>query len=143
MNARNEALISIHPRHAHAILDGVKSIELRRRVPKLSVGARLWIYATRPLGAVIGTATVEQVVRGTPEDIWLRFGHQAGLMRSEYDTYFKGANEAIGLILVDVQRSLKCVGIEDLREIRRGFHPPQVLTWISSGEAQALSMLSR
>ena len=128
MTTGNEAIISIHPRHAHAILDGAKTIELRRRIPSVSIGTRLWIYATRPLGAVIGTATVERIVRGEPEEIWLKFGHQTGIERPEYEAYFDGAREAIGLILSKAQRSLKHVAIEDLRDLREGFHPPQVLT---------------
>lgn len=142
MNTGNEAIISIHPRHAHAILEGAKTVELRRRIPSVSIGTRLWIYATRPLGAVIGTVTVERVVRGEPEEIWLKFGHQTGIEWPEYEAYFDGAQEAICLILRDAQRSLKHVAIEDLRDLRRGFHPPQVLTWISCQEAQSLHRMA-
>jgi predicted transcriptional regulator len=142
VTARNEAIISIHPRHAHAILDGKKTIELRRRIPLLPVGTKLWIYATRPLGAVIGTAIINQVVRGDPVEIWQKFGKQSGLERSEYDAYFQGSNEAIGLLLNNAQRSHRNVPIEDLRGLRLGFHPPQVITWISDGEAQCLSQMA-
>src|SRR4051794_32919901 len=44
-----DAIISIHPSYADAILAGEKTIELRRRIPNISQGARLWIYATRPI----------------------------------------------------------------------------------------------
>ena len=142
MTTGSEAIISIHPRHAHAILDGAKTVELRRRIPSVSIGTRLWIYATRPLGAVIGTATVERIVRGEPQEIWLKFGHQTGIERPEYEAYFDGAREAIGLILSKAQRSLRHVAIEDLRDLREGFHPPQVLTWISRQEAQSLHRMA-
>jgi predicted transcriptional regulator len=138
----NEAIISIHPRHAHAILDGDKTIELRRRIPTVSIGTRLWIYATRPIGAVIGAAIVERIVRGDPEAIWLRFGHQTGIERSEYDAYFDGAQEAIALMLTQPQRSVRHVAIEHLRHLRQGFHPPQVLMWISCEEAQSLHRMT-
>ena len=142
VTARDEAIISIHPRHAHAILDGVKTIELRRRVPLLQAGTKLWIYATRPLGAVIGTSMVEQVVRGDPAEIWQRYGSQSGLQRAEYDKYFEGVSEAIGLILTNVLRTPKHVPIEDLRGLRPGFHPPQVITWMSREEAVSLSEMA-
>ena len=142
MISNNEAIISIHPRHAHAILDGTKTIELRRRIPSLSNGTRLWIYATRPLGAVIGTATVEKIVRGEPKEIWVEFGHQTGIERDEYESYFDGAQEAIALILTDAQRSSRHVAIEDLRNLRQGFHPPQVLTWINRQETQFLCQMA-
>ncbi|WP_161626716.1 ASCH domain-containing protein [Sphingobium lactosutens] len=142
MTTANEAIISIHPRHAHAILDGAKTIELRRRIPSVSIGTRLWIYATRPLGAVIGVAIVERIVRGDPEAIWLKFGHQTGVERWEYDAYFDGAQEAIALVLTQPQRNVKHVAIEHLRNLRQGFHPPQVLTWISCEEARSLRQMA-
>ena len=138
MTPESDAIISIHPRHANAILDGAKTIELRRRIPNLSVGTRLWIYATRPVGAIVGMATVERVVRGEPEGIWLAFGDKTGIERDDFDTYFDGAEEAVGLLLVGAQRSIEHVEIEQLRGLRDGFHPPQVMMAISRDEAQRL-----
>ncbi|NIJ09530.1 putative transcriptional regulator [Sphingomonas vulcanisoli] len=142
MTPDSDAIISIHPRHANAILDGAKTIELRRRIPYLSIGTRLWIYATRPIGAVIGMATVERIVRGDPEEIWLEFGDQAGIERIDFDAYFDGAQEAIGLILVDVRRNAEHVEIEQLRCLRDRFHPPQVMMNISNREAQLLHRMA-
>lgn len=142
MTPESDAIISIHPRHANAILDGAKTIELRRRIPTLSIGTRLWIYATRPVGAVIGMATVERIVRGEPEEIWLEFGDQTGINRIDFDAYFNGAGEAVGLLLVDAQRSAEHVDMEQLRCLRDGFHPPQVMMAISSHEAQLLHRMA-
>ncbi|MBX9859245.1 MAG: ASCH domain-containing protein [Sphingomonas sp.] len=138
MTPDGDAIISIQPRYANAILDGVKTVELRRRIPALSVGTRLWIYATLPVGAVIGRATVDRIVRGEPKKIWLEFGDQTGIDRIDFDAYFSGAEEAIGLQLVDVQRSVEQVDISQLRALREGFHPPQVIMTISNREAQRL-----
>ena len=142
MSGENDAIISIHPHHAQAILDGAKTIELRRRIPTLSVGTRLWIYATRPVGAVIGVATVERIVRGEPEQIWLEFGDQSGIGRDDFDSYFDGSSIAIGLLLVNAQRNAEQVAIEKLRRIREGFHPPQVMMSISNHEASALQRMA-
>jgi len=142
MNVENDAIISIHPRHAYAILDGAKTIELRRRIPPLSVGTRLWIYATRPVGAVIGVATVERIVRDDPAQIWLEFGDQSGIDRADFDAYFDGSKVAVGLLLVDAQRSVEQVAIEQLRCLREGFHPPQVMMSISNYEATTLLQLA-
>ena len=142
MTTGNEAIISIHPRHAQAILDGAKTVELRRRIPTLAIGTRLWIYATRPLGAVIGAVTVAQSIRGEPEEIWQNLGSQTCIEYREYEAYFEGALEAIALILAEPERSPKCIAIQDLRDLRHGFHPPQVLTRISSQEAQSLRRMA-
>lgn len=142
MTPDSDAIISIHPRYANAILDGAKTVELRRRIPTVSIGTRLWIYATRPVGAVIGMATVERIVRGQPEDIWSEFGDQAGIDRVNFDAYFDGAEEAIVLILANARRSAEYVEIEQLRLLREGFHPPQVMMAITSHEAQQLHRLA-
>lgn len=142
MNSGNDAIISIHPHHAYAILDGAKTIELRRRIPPLSVGTRLWIYATRPVGAVIGVATVERIVRDDPAQIWLEFGDQSGIDRADFDSYFDGSNVAIGLLLVDAKRNAEQVAIEQLRCLRHGFHPPQVMMSLSNHEAATLHQMA-
>lgn len=142
MTPDSDAIISIHPRHANAILDGAKTVELRRRIPTLSVGTRLWIYATLPVGAIIGLATVDRIVRGEPKKIWLEFGDQTGIDRMDFDAYFSGAEEAIGLLLVDAQRSIEQVEIAQLRGLRDGFHPPRVMMTISSHEAQRLHRMA-
>lgn len=143
MNSDSDAIISIHPRYAHAILDGVKTIELRRRIPSISAGTKLWIYATLPVGAVIGTATVDRIVRGDPEAIWVQFGHQAAIDRPDFDAYFDGAQEAVAILLSEAQRNTEHIEISQLRELRRGFHPPQVMIRINEQESQSLRRLSR
>lgn len=142
MNAENDVIISIHPRHANAILDGAKTVELRRRIPSLSVGTRLWIYATRPVGAVIGVATVERIVRDDPAQIWLQFGDQSGINRGDFDAYFDGTDVAICLLLVNARRNAEQVAIEQLRCLRAGFHPPQVMMSISNHEAEELHKMA-
>ncbi|WP_175506743.1 ASCH domain-containing protein [Bosea sp. CRIB-10] len=137
----SEAIISIRPNFAEAILSGGKTVELRRRVPPIGVGTRLWIYATKPTGAVVGSAIVKKIVRGLPDHVWEKCGDQAGVDRETFDIYFAGAELAIGLVLTDVRRG-RPVSIEKLRSIRTGFHPPQVLARISDEEAISLDQLS-
>ena len=142
MSPETDAIISIHPRYAHAILEGLKTIELRRRIPAISIGTRLWIYATRPVGAVIGAAIVERIVRGDPEEIWVEFGHQAAIARPDFDAYFAGANEAVGLVLAEVQRNPSRVEMAQLKTLRDRFHPPQVIMWINEHESRSLRKMS-
>ncbi len=137
----SEAIISIRPNFAEAILAGEKTVELRRRVPPIGVGTRLWIYATKPVGAVVGSASVKKLVRGTPDEVWEKCGERSGVNREVFDIYFDGAKWAIGLVLVNVHRR-RPVPIEKLRLLRAGFHPPQVIAPISDEEAISLDALS-
>lgn len=131
------ALISIKPKYAEAILAGRKTVELRRRIPALVPGTRLFIYSTLPVGAVVGAVTLEGGARGTPGEIWDEYAPQAGVERDDYNAYFRGTDEAVGLILTCVQR-VAPVTIQALRMLRPGFHPPQVLIRLSHDEARAI-----
>lgn len=136
-----DAIISIRPHFAEAIVSGEKTVELRRRIPAIEIGTRLWIYATRPVASVIGCATVELIIRGSPEQVWAEGGARLGLDRASFDAYLKGTSGAVGLVLADVKRGHP-ISIEELRVVRAGFHPPQVIARISRAEANALDELS-
>lgn len=141
MPEANDAIISIHPGYANAILDGTKTIELRRRIPELATGTRLWIYATRPTAAVVGTATISDVSRAHPRTIWRKHRDGAGVDHAAFMEYFHGTQEAVAILLAAVRR-VGPITIEELRQIRDRFHPPQVLLRLSNAEAKALQQLA-
>lgn len=141
MSESGDAIISIRPKYAEAILRGSKTVELRRRIPKIENGTRLWIYATLPLGAVIGTAIVHEVIRGTPEEIWNLFHTEADVDKDSFDAYYSGAQVALGLMLRNAARC-RATSIDQLRKVRCGFHPPQVLARLSNKETLKLSKLA-
>jgi predicted transcriptional regulator len=136
-----DAIISIHPNYAYAILTGTKTIELRRRVPELASGTRLWIYATRPTGAVIGVATIQEVAKGRPETIWKKHRNGAGVDHASFEAYFSGAQQAVAILLSSV-RHVGPITVDQLREIRDSFRPPQVMTLLTASEANALRKLA-
>jgi len=138
----DEAIISIKPLFAEAILDGRKTVELRRRIPSVEVGARLWVYATRPVAAVVGIAMIDTISRGTPEAVWETYSDRIAIDRYDFDRYFEGASEAIGIRLSSVQR-VHPISIERLRLWKKGFHPPQVLSRLSHAEAKGLLEISK
>lgn len=133
----NEAIISIRPAFAEAIMSGRKTVELRRRIPPIEVGARLWIYSTRPTASIVGIAIIDTIFRGTPQAVWETYSDRIAINRGDFDRYFEGAREAIGIRLSKVQR-MQPIGIEQLRIWKEGFHPPQVLSRITASEAKRL-----
>jgi len=138
----SDAIISIKPQFAEAILSRIKSVELRRRIPNTLRGTRLWIYATRPVGSVVGTALVTDIIRGAPDDIWSAYKNEVGISRDAFFAYYKDANEAIALTLGNVQRRHP-ISIDQLRKLWDGFHPPQVLAKLSADDATKLEVMSR
>ena len=50
---KNNVMLSIHPEFIQAIKDGYKTIEIRKRVPRLNPPYRCYIYCTKPKERVI------------------------------------------------------------------------------------------
>jgi predicted transcriptional regulator len=120
-----DILISVACRHAASILEGKKSVELRRRAPSLPEGTRVWIYSKKPKGAVELAALLMSIVTDAPEKIWRRFGNLAGITRSEFDSYFGNAERASALLLTQVEPLARPVTLEQMRRCSTSFHPPQ------------------
>ena len=142
MSDGDDALISIRPNFARAILAGNKTVELRRRLPSIERGTRLWIYATRPLGAIIGSAVVDEIIEGTPAEVWDMCRDRTAVSRCEFDEYFSGTDRALALVLSDIVKRRE-IGIEKLRQLSKGFHPPQVLARLSRQETAWISRRAR
>ena len=81
------AMLSLKPVYAELILDGSKRWEYRKRpVPNL---AEIVIYASLPVGMVLGSVRVEATLAGSPDEIWEATGSEGGIDRSAYDEYFR------------------------------------------------------
>ena len=136
-----EAIISIHPNHADAILAGRKTIELRRRIPSLPLGTRLWIYATRPTGAIVGIVSIRDVSSAHPSKIWEKHQDAVAIDYATFSSYFNGSKEAVAILLASAKR-IRPIAVDQIRQIRDHFHPPQVLTFLSSTESKALRKIA-
>lgn len=87
-----ELLISIRPEHADNIVEGVKTVEFRRRFPaeERVRGATVWIYSTAPVREVIGLATVVSVERMETAALWHIYADQGAVSRSLFEDYSLG-----------------------------------------------------
>jgi predicted transcriptional regulator len=131
--------VSVKPRFAEKILAGEKSVELRRVRPSVAApGTLVVFYASSPTCEVVGTGRVEAIEVDTPTAIWNRHHDAVGLPRSEYRSYFKGARDAVGIILAEVEALPKSVPLADLRERLAGFEPPQSFRYIDAEQTAAV-----
>lgn len=124
--ARRVALVSIHPRHAHAILAGTKRVELRR-TPVASDVSHVLLYATAPVRAVIGWFEVEHVIRTSKSQLWASHGSVSGVTRREFRAYFAGASQAFGIVVGRVGQLDRPVPLEHIPGVRR---PPQSFQYV-------------
>jgi len=133
-------LISIRPRFVELILGGAKTVELRRTRPKVSPGDRVLLYASSPVRELIGSCAVEQVDAAPVERLWAMHGAQSGVSKSEFDEYFAGAANAVGIVLRDARRVRRPRTLVELRERLPGFAPPQSFRYLSDEEVDRLAI---
>lgn len=133
-------LLSIHPRHANAILTGTKTVELRRRPPAAAPGTLVLIYSTTPVRAVVGWAEIRDVVAGAPDALWDSHGALAEVSEDEFEAYFAGRELAFGLELSTVEAADQPVSLQVLREF--GLDAPQSWRYVPHEVGQQIRTLA-
>jgi len=98
-----DILLSIHPRHFFAIMQGEKTFEYRRAMPAKRVG-KIVFYVTAPIKQAKGYAIVDEVLTDTVDGLWERTGHASGLSEEEYREYFSGLDTASAFALSEPGR---------------------------------------
>ncbi len=134
MQTHDHAMISIRPQYVASILSGKKTIELRRRFIDLSLGSKLWIYSTLPVGAVVGVATLNAVDTDSPSNLWKKYANRTQVSSSEFVDYFQDCEQGVALSLCEIQ-ALEPVNLQTIREIRGVHAMPQVAVRITPEQA--------
>lgn len=119
-------VISIHTRHAHSIIRGEKTVELRKTRPLVATGQPVALYATSPTQAVVAICVIERIEVGHPQDLREDLLERAAITSDEYDAYYADCPRAIALHLADVVALSNPITLDSIR-MRRSWHPPQ--TW--------------
>jgi predicted transcriptional regulator len=150
MHEHNKALLlSVRPPFAESILVGTKTAEVRRQRPSVGPGALVIIYATKPIGAIVGTARIARISGGSPDDMWELHNAEFGITRAEFDNYLDGAGTAYILGITKVQHLVPLLTLEQIRATTN-FQPPQgyryvnqtLLNSLVDGHPQSSSLLA-
>ncbi|HWA04642.1 MAG TPA: helix-turn-helix domain-containing protein [Rhizomicrobium sp.] len=123
--ARRDLVLSIKPEYSTEIVSGRKTVELRRRFsPNIEPGTIALIYESSPTRALTGVASIAEVLHGPTNTIWKRFGDQACIRRSDFDSYFAGAKTGFAIKLRGARPLKRALELQELRD-RFRFEPPQ------------------
>ena len=135
--ARRLMLMSVRPRFVDALLDGRKTVELRRTRPLVYLDQPVAIYATVPVAAVVALATITRVRESSPTAIWEALGPATGIPRREFREYYRGSRSAVAIQLDDVRALDAPVSLETLRS-RGPFQPPQTWHFLEADDVRRL-----
>ncbi|UTS88163.1 helix-turn-helix domain-containing protein [Rhizobium anhuiense] len=135
---QRDVVLSIRPQYSDKILEGRKTVELRRRFPVSAPGGTVaYIYSTSPIRAMVGAAEIKEVLKLPIEQIWAEFEDTAFIDRDNFESYFQGLDFGFALLFDDVKPFSRPIPLTELRE-KFGFEPPQSFLYASRDLRKAL-----
>jgi len=124
-------LFSIKPAYANKILEGLKTVELRRRFPEVGMaGSTAVIYCTSPVRAIIGSAEIKEVRKLPLSRLWRSHGRAACIARDDFNEYFSGQAHGFAIILTGAKTLRSRLTASDLAT-RYGIVPPQSYRYLA------------
>jgi predicted transcriptional regulator len=121
-----DIIMSIHHKHAVKIFNGEKRYEYRRVVPKNINGSKIYLYATIPVGQIVGYLIPGEVISEKKNLVWSQTHKQSGLGGLEFYDYFKGKQRANAIEVKEAFRYLINVNPYDICD----FKPPQSFMYL-------------
>lgn len=125
-----KVLLSIKPEYVDRIFAGTKRYEFRRRPFTNRTVKTVVVYATKPVGKIVGEFDVETIIGQPPEDLWSETAAFSGISRDFFDSYFDGRRIAYALKIGDVRPYSVPIAPEAVME---NFTPPQSYMYVSDG----------
>ena len=108
-------ILSIKPEFVEEIVSGEKQYEYRKILFKQKVDT-VYIYASRPIGKIVGEFKLEEIICDTPENIWKLTKEQSGVTKKFFDKYYEGKDKGVAL------------KIKDCKEYEEGVNPNTLVT---------------
>ena len=123
-------LLSIHPYYAERIIDGSKTVELRKRIPRLTTDDRVYLYATCPVQQVVAAITVADICHGSPHALWRKVKDIACISYADYSRYFSGHRSGYRIVIGKVERFSSPLSLGLLKRSWPSFVPPQSFRYV-------------
>ena len=141
--ASQPLIISLKPSYADLVFEGLKKVELRRRIASQISDRDVFIYVSSPVRKLRGGFRVGQVWEGSPEAVWNIVAELATLDRREFDAYFKGQTVAYALEVTNVWEYQSPVGLSWLRDRFDDFVVPQSWRYAKTEEHEVFQKMER
>lgn len=86
-------LLSIKPEFVEKIISEQKQFEYRRKLPKHEID-KVIVYATLPIGKVVGEFSVKRTLSLPPDELWQQTSEYAGIDKLFFSQYFNRCDVA-------------------------------------------------
>lgn len=122
------ALLSIHPRYAEAILDGLKQVEFRKSALAADV-RRALVYSTAPVQRVVGVFRIERIDRAAPEELWSRYSQVGCITSEDFHAYYAAWRQGAAIVIGEAWRLASPLSLSALAP---GLQAPQSYRYLQA-----------
>jgi predicted transcriptional regulator len=123
-----KVMLSIRPEYVDKIFDGSKRFEFRKSLYRYQAIRTVVVYATRPVGMIIGEFDISEVLCDEPDALWDMTAEYSGITREFFDSYFLGRKRSYAIAVGQVRRYEKPIKPSDLID---NFTPPQSFMYVN------------
>lgn len=109
-----KVLLSIKPEYAEKILSGQKRYEFRKAIFKNTDVRTVVIYATMPVGKIVGEFDFDEVLSDTPQAIWKETQEFSGITKQFFNLYFYGRRTAHAIKVREARRYDEPISLVDV-----------------------------
>lgn len=125
-----KVLLSIKPQYVERIFNKEKKFEYRRNVFKRNDVDTVVIYATMPVGKVVGEFKVSKILQENPIDLWQKTKEYSGIEEKDYKEYFKDKDSAYAICIKNVKKYAIPMTLKDINPNIK--HAPQSFMYIDN-----------
>ena len=136
-------IISLKPCYADRLFEGLKTVELRRRIASQISDREVFIYVSSPVRTLRGGFRVGRVWEGTPESVWRVVSELSALNRQEFDAYFRGQAVAYALEITNVWEYQRPASLSWLRSRFDDFVVPQSWRYAKTEEQEVFQEMEK
>jgi predicted transcriptional regulator len=97
-----KVLLSIKPEYVKRIFDGKKRYEYRRSLFRREDVDTIIVYATKPVGKVIGEFKIDRILKENPIELWNQTKKYSGILKKDYMEYFREREQAFAIGIKNV-----------------------------------------
>jgi len=122
-----KVLLSIKPEYVDKIFSGEKKYEYRKSLFSREGVTTVIIYATMPVGKVVGEFEIDKILTDTPKEIWKKTQLSSGINQTFFDQYFDGREKAFA---IKIANFMIYDEPQHISEIIKRTHPPQSFCYV-------------
>lgn len=108
-----KVLLAIKPEFVKKIFSGIKKYEYRKVIFTKKVD-KIIIYASSPVSKVVGEFTIDNIIKGKPDEVWQETKNNACITASYFNDYFKGKDTAYAIKIKNCCKYSKPLSLKDI-----------------------------